>query len=75
MVGSPNTVSITMGDRAAAAAMLLGFAIIAVALLLFIGLVVWSARWHVDPKGIGGRNIWLAACVLVHGIPNIISQG
>ena len=47
------------GKLAAAAVILLGLAGVAVALLLLIGLVVWTSRWHVDPNGIGGRNNWL----------------
>src|SRR5439155_23194198 len=47
------------GELAAAAGIMLGFAGVAVALLLLIGLVVWASRWHVDPNGIGGRNNWL----------------
>jgi hypothetical protein len=53
-------VSIAMGERAAASALLLGFAGLAVVLLLAIGLTVRANRWHVDPNGIGGRNNWLA---------------
>ena len=49
-------VSVVAGERSVAAVILLGFAGIAAALLLLIGLVVWSSRWHVDPNGIGGRN-------------------
>src|SRR5436190_23638714 len=49
-------VAVVAGERAAAAAILLGFATVALALLLPIGLVVWASRWHVDPNGIGGRN-------------------
>ena len=52
-------VAVVAGERAAVAAILLGFAALAVALLLPIGLVVWASRWHVDPNGIGGRNNWL----------------
>ncbi len=52
-------VSIVAGERAAAAGILLGFAGLALALLLPIGLAVWASRWHVDPNGIGGRNNWL----------------
>jgi hypothetical protein len=52
-------VSVVAGERAAVAAILLGFAALAVTLLLPIGLVVWASRWHVDPNGIGGRNNWL----------------
>src|SRR2546423_4465326 len=51
--------SVVAGELAAAAAILLGFAGVAVALLLLIGLTVWTSRWHVDPDGIGGRNNWL----------------
>jgi hypothetical protein len=49
-------ISVAAGQRAAVAAILLGFAALAVVLLLPIGLVVWASRWHVDPNGIGGRN-------------------
>jgi hypothetical protein len=44
------------GKRAAAVVILLGFAGVAVALLLPISVAVWVSRWHVDPNGIGGRN-------------------
>ena len=47
------------GNLVAAAGILLGFAGIAVALLLPIGLTVGTSRWHVDPGGIGGRNNYL----------------
>ena len=47
------------GKLAAAAVILLGFAGVAVALLLPIGLTVGTSRWHVDPYGIGGRNNYL----------------
>jgi hypothetical protein len=49
-------VSVGAGERAAVAAILLGFAALAVALLLPIGLAVSASRWHVDPNGIGGPN-------------------
>ena len=49
-------VAVVAGERAAAAAILLGFATVALALLLPIGLAVWASRWHVEPNGIGGRN-------------------
>ena len=52
-------VAVVAGDRAAAVAILLGFAGVAVALLLLVGVAVWASRWHVDPHGIGGRNNWL----------------
>src|SRR5438045_5046432 len=52
-------VSVVAGELAAATGILLGFAGVAGALLLLIGLVVWTTRWHVDPDGIGGRNNWL----------------
>jgi hypothetical protein len=52
-------VSVVAGERATAEGILLGFAGIAVALLLPIGLVAQANRWHVDPNGIGGRNNWL----------------
>ena len=48
--------SVVAGELAAAASILLGFAGVAVALLLLIGLTVWASRWHVDPDGIGGPN-------------------
>jgi hypothetical protein len=51
--------SVIAGELAAAAGILLGFAGVAVALLLPIGLAVWASRWHVDPNGTGGRNNWL----------------
>ncbi len=47
------------GKLAAATGILLGFAGVAVALLLPIGLTVGMSRWHVDPDGIGGRNNYL----------------
>src|SRR5437899_12652662 len=42
-------VSVVGGKLAAAAGILLGFAGVALALLLPIGLAVWASRWHVDP--------------------------
>src|SRR5437764_984323 len=48
------------GEFAAAAGVLLGFAGVAAALLLPIGLAARASRWHVDPGGIGGRNNALA---------------
>lgn len=48
--------SVAAGEWGAAMGILLGFAAVAVALLLPIGLVVRASRWHVDPNGIGGRN-------------------
>jgi hypothetical protein len=48
--------SFVSGKPAAAVSILLGFAGVAVALLLPIGLAVWVSRWHIDPNGIGGRN-------------------
>ncbi len=47
------------GKLAAATGILLGFAGVAVALLLPIGLTVGTSRWHVDPDGIGGPNNYL----------------
>jgi hypothetical protein len=52
-------ISVVAGELATAIGILLGFAGVAVALLLLVGLVVWVSRWHVDPSGIGGRNNWL----------------
>jgi hypothetical protein len=52
-------VFVMAGEFAAVAGILLGFAGIAVALLLPIGLAVGAMRWHVDADGIGGRNNWL----------------
>lgn len=49
-------VAIVTGERTAAVVVLLGFVAIAVVLLLPIGLVSWTSRWHVDANGIGGRN-------------------
>ena len=49
------------GNLVAAAGILLGFAGIAVALLLPIGLAVLASHWHVDPDGIGGPNNWLVS--------------
>ena len=51
--------SIVGGALTEAVGILLGFAGIAVALLLPIGLTVGTSRWHVDPHGIGGRNNYL----------------
>ena len=48
--------SVVAGQRAAAATILLGFAALALVLLLPIGLAVRASQWHVDPNGIGGRN-------------------
>ncbi|HEX9132768.1 MAG TPA: hypothetical protein VF844_10785 [Ktedonobacteraceae bacterium] len=48
--------SVVAGELAATVGILLGFAGVAVALLLPIGLVVRASRWHLDPDGIGGRN-------------------
>ena len=50
------TISIAAGELAAAAIVLLAFAGLAVAFLPLIGLAARVSRWHVDPKGIGGRN-------------------
>ena len=44
------------GKLAAAESILLGFAGVAVVLLLPIGLTVGTSRWHVDPYGIGVRT-------------------
>src|SRR3712207_1848182 len=52
-------IAVAGGDRTAAMGILLGFAGVAVALLLPIGMAVWTSRWHVDPYGIGGRNNYL----------------
>ena len=52
-------VSIVAGEITTAVGVLLGFAGLAVVLLLPIGLAVRASRWHVDPHGIGGRNNWL----------------
>ena len=60
LAGLGVAVSAVTGERAAAAGILLGFAGVAAALLLPIGLAVRVSRWHVDPNGIGGRNNWLA---------------
>jgi hypothetical protein len=51
--------SIAGGNLAVSAGIVLGLAVIALVLLLPIGLVVSTSRWHVDPGGIGGRNNWL----------------
>jgi hypothetical protein len=48
--------SLVSAKPAAAIGILLGFAGIAVVLLLPIGLAIWASRWHVDSNGIGGRN-------------------
>jgi hypothetical protein len=52
-------VSVVVDKGTAVASLLLGFAAVAVALLLPIALAVRASRWHVDPGGIGGRNNWL----------------
>ena len=49
-------ITVASGELTAASIILLGFAAVAALLLLLVGLVVWSSRWHVDPNGIGGRN-------------------
>ena len=59
LAGVGVALSVAAGEHATAAGILLGLAGIAVALLLLIGLVVRASRWHVDPRGIGGRNNWL----------------
>ena len=51
--------SVAAGELAFTAGILFGFAAIALALLLPIGLTVRASRWHIDPNGIGGRNNWL----------------
>jgi hypothetical protein len=53
------TAALVAGQRTAAGSILLGFAWVAAALLLLTSLAAWASRWHVDPKGIGGRNNWL----------------
>jgi hypothetical protein len=52
-------VDVVGGHLAVAVALLLGFAGVALVLLLPIGLAARMSRWHVDPEGIGGRNNWL----------------
>jgi hypothetical protein len=52
-------VSLVGGHLTVAADILLGFAGLAVILLLPILLTAWTSRWHVDPNGIGGRNNYL----------------
>jgi hypothetical protein len=47
---------IASGAPAVAVTILLGFAVVAVALLGAIALAVRVSRWQVDPGGIGGRN-------------------
>ena len=59
LAGLGVAVSAVGGERTIAAGILLGFAGVAAALLLLIGLAVRVSRWHVDPNGIGGRNNWL----------------
>jgi hypothetical protein len=49
-------VSSVAGERGAVAHILLGFAGVALALLLPIGLTIRASRCHVDPDGIGGPN-------------------
>jgi hypothetical protein len=56
--GLSMAVSAAQGQFAYAWSILLFLALIAFFLLLPIGLFVWASRWHVDPKGIGGRNNW-----------------
>jgi hypothetical protein len=46
------------GELAIASFGLLGVAAVALALLVPVGWAVGTSRWHVDPKGIGGRNNW-----------------
>jgi hypothetical protein len=48
--------ALVTGKSAAMVGILLGFAGVAVLLLLPIGIAVWVSRWHVDPAAIGGRN-------------------
>lgn len=60
LAGLGAVVAAATGEIAPAAAILLGFAVVAAVLLLAIGLVVRASRWHVDPQGIGGPNNWLA---------------
>ncbi len=49
-------ITLAIGQLAAASTILLGLAVFAVALLIVIGLSVRAISWHVDAKGIGGRN-------------------
>ena len=60
LAGLAVAASVVAGERGTAAGILLGFAGVAAASLLLIGLVARAIRWHVDPNGIGGRNNWLA---------------
>jgi hypothetical protein len=50
------SVALVAGDFSAAGGVLLALAGVAVVLLLPIAMVARVARWHVDPRGIGGRN-------------------
>jgi hypothetical protein len=50
--------SAAAGELARASFILLGFAAVALVLFLPIGWAVGTSRWHVDPKGIGGRDNW-----------------
>lgn len=52
-------ITIAAGELATASGILLGFAAVALALLVPIGLAVRASRWHIDLNGIGGRNHWL----------------
>jgi hypothetical protein len=49
-------ITIASEQLAAASNILLGRAVFAVVLHTPIGLSVRAIRWHVHPKGIGGRN-------------------
>ena len=49
--------SLVSGKPAAVVGILLGFAGVAVVLLLPIGLAVWVSRWHVDPSGLAAETI------------------
>jgi hypothetical protein len=50
--------AVAAGELALASFRLLGFAAVALVLLVPIGWAAGTSRWHVDPKGIGGRNNW-----------------
>jgi hypothetical protein len=47
---------VAAGELAVAFFSLLGFAAVALILLVPIGWAAGTSRWHVDPKGVGGRD-------------------
>jgi hypothetical protein len=50
--------TVAAGELALAFFDLLGFAAVALILLVPIGWAMGTSRWHVDRRGIGGRNNW-----------------